>query len=160
MYPLSRARLYLRQLGFGLEWWPSLGQRITGWEDAWDCWVMLFESRAGGGRASPWLIDLSTLIGCHRKHRTLHCRERAWDRVVLSILSTEACHNVLFYGTFCIKTLNWVTHNENDPEFSSWQGSKWAVSQNTMRTKKYCVTDWSTCSHRLNPFVFCHFSSV
>ncbi len=67
---------------------------------------MLFESRVGGGRASPWLIDLSTLIGCHRKHRTLHCREREQDRVVLSILSTEACHNVLFYGTFCIKTLN------------------------------------------------------
>lgn len=81
-------------------------------------------------------------------------RERERDRVVLSILSTEACHNVLFYGTFCIKTLNWVTHNENYPEFSSWQGSKWAISQNTMRTKKYCVIDWSTCSHRLNHLSF------
>lgn len=151
MYPLSRARLYLRQHGFGLEWWPSLGQRIMGWEDSRDCWVMLFESRIGGGRAAPWLIDLSTLIGCHRKHRTLHCREREQDRVVLSILSTEACHNMLFYGTFCIKTLNWVTHNENDPEFSSWQGSKWAISQNTMRKKKNCVIDWSTWIHL--PFV-------
>lgn len=80
MYLLSWARLYLQHHGFGLEWWPSLGQRIMGWEDAWDCWVMLFESRARGGRASPWLIDLSTLIGCHRKHRTLHCRKRERKR--------------------------------------------------------------------------------
>lgn len=65
---------------------------------------MVFASGAGGGRAFPCLIDLSTLIGCHGKHRAPRCRESR--RVVLSILCTEACHNVLFYGTFCIKTPN------------------------------------------------------
>lgn len=32
-------------------------------------------------------------------------KERERDRVVLSILSTEACHNVLFYGLSVLKPL-------------------------------------------------------